>query len=152
MAAVGAPGVRPEAGGAYHYLLMVTVYAQAAVVTVGVVLALICLLGIAAPTLIVGTVERTTAARGGMVVAVVVRLVLGFALLLASPRVRWPDLFAALGWLTLATAVVLPLFGRRRVLSVVDWIRGLHPVVARIWLLVGLLFGLMLAYGAAGVR
>jgi hypothetical protein len=129
---------------------MVVEVAQGFVVFFGAVLVLACLVGIVSPVTLMQRVSRVMTRRGGLVFAVVVRLVLGAALLLAAARSRWPVLFQVLGWLTLAAAVAIPLIGRARITSLVDWIQGFHPVMVRVWLAVGLLFGAVLLYGALG--
>ena len=124
--------------------------AEALIAVFGVLLVLVSAVGILAPGMLLRTVDRVMDRRAGMVVAVAVRVVLGVALLLAASASRWPRVFQVLGWLTLAAAVVIPLLGRDRVSSVVDWMRGVHPILVQVWLVFGVLFGGMLAVGAAG--
>ena len=129
---------------------MVVLGAQAIVAFFGVLLVVISLAGIASPPMLLRTVGRVVDRRRGLVFAVVVRVVLGVALLLAAAVSRWPVLFQVLGWLSLAAAVAIPFIGRERLSSLVDWIQGFHPVVVRVWLVVGLLFGAVLVLGAVG--
>lgn len=127
---------------------MLTYVAQGLVAVAGGVLMVVCLAGIAAPTVLLHGVDRAMTRRSALPAAVTVRVVLAVALLLAASASRWPVLFQVLGWLTLAAAVAIPLLGRARITSLLDWIRGVHPVIVRLWLLAGLLFGGVLLFGA----
>ncbi len=92
-------------------------------------------------------VRAAVAARWGMLFAVGVRIVLGLCLLLAAPSSRLPNAFEVVGWLTLIAAILLPVFGRARLVSFIDRFQGFPLGAIRLWLFAGVLFSLFILYG-----
>ena len=78
--------------------------------------------------------------------AAVVRLVLGTLLLIAAPDTRMPAAVQALGVLTLATAVAVPLVGLERLRAFVRWTLERPPLVQRLGSLLGAALGAFLIY------
>jgi len=90
-----------------------------------------------------GAVERPW----GIYLAVIVRLALGLALIVAAPGSRFPAVFEVLGWVALAAAVALVFLGRERLRSLVGWVDRLPRSLVRSWLVFGAAFGGFLVYG-----
>lgn len=84
----------------------------------------------------------------GIYVAVIVRLVLGSALVVAAPASRFPAVFRVLGLLTIVAAIIVALMGRDRIRRFLAWFseRFSAPVV-RLLLLFGMAFAGFLVYG-----
>ena len=80
--------------------------------------------------------------------AVLVRVVLGVALIIAAPSCRLPVVVTAIGILALIAAVVIPLLGQRRFDRFIDWWLGCRAVVVRAWSLAAMVFGGVLIYAA----
>lgn len=80
--------------------------------------------------------------------AAVVRLVFGTLLIVAAPETRMPAAVQALGVLTLATAVAVPLVGLDRLHAFVRWTLERPPLVLRLGSLVGAALGVFLIYVA----
>jgi len=80
------------------------------------------------------------------VLAVVVRLILGIALIFAAPESRFPTVILVLGWLIIAVAVAFSLMGRTRFRVLVDWALRLANRFGRLSGLLGVLFGGFIIY------
>ena len=103
--------------------------------------------GIYAPDRLLKLVSGAMSQNWGLYVAVIVRLALGLALIIAAPGSRFPLIFQVLGWLAIIAAVVLVAVGSRRIRILIAWFEGLSILVIRLWLLFGLVFGGFLFYG-----
>lgn len=125
-----------------------TAVAQVIVVVFGFAVGLASLWGIVATAPLLAAVRSVLDKVWGMPFAVVVRLVLGIALLFAAPASKFPVLFNWLGFLALIAAAALPVIGRPRMIALLDWFYGLPGFVIRLWLAGGLLFGVFMVYGA----
>lgn len=90
-----------------------------------------------------GTVEKDW----GIHFAVIVRLLLGAALIIAASGSRFPQLFEILGWIAVVAAVAIVFMGRKRLRKFVGWFDRLSPAMIRTWLLFGIAFGAFLVYG-----
>ena len=84
----------------------------------------------------------------GIYIAVIVRLVLGSALIIVAPASLFPIVFQALGVIAIVVAIALVLAGRERIRRFIAWWseRVSAPIV-RMWLLFGAAFGGFLVYG-----
>ena len=80
--------------------------------------------------------------------AAAVRLVFGTLLIVAAPETRMPAVVQALGVLTIATAVAVPLVGLARLHAFVRWTLERPPLVLRLGSLVGAALGAFLIYVA----
>jgi len=78
--------------------------------------------------------------------AILVRLVLGAALISHAPLSRFPLALEVLGWMAVAAALVLLLMGRGRFSRFVRWAFGLAGSLVRIAGVVAVLFGAFLIY------
>lgn len=104
--------------------------------------------GVFAPHKLVALVTSAMDQRWGIYVAVLVRLALGAALIVAAPASPFPVVFQAFGWIAIAAAVVLALLGRERTREfIVEWFRRFAETTIRVWLLFGIAFGGFLIYG-----
>ncbi len=111
----------------------------------GVLAAIIGLLGLANPKIIVGLVEfwrGPTRFR----LAVGVRLVLGTLLLVVAPACRLPLVVQVLGIISIMAAIVILIVGQERLDSFIGWWLARPPAVIRVSALFALFFGVLLVY------
>jgi len=94
-------------------------------------------------------VRTITYQTWGYYVAATVRILLGLALIFAAPGSRFPVVFQFVGWLTIFAAVGILIIGQDRLRKLVEWFDRLSNTVYRAWLVIALVFGLFLIYGAA---
>jgi hypothetical protein len=120
----------------------------AVVLIVSAAVCLLSLWGIYAPRALITLVNDVFEHRAGMIIAVVVRLLLGASLICISPVSRFPAVFAILGWIAVVAAVALMISGRRIVRALLAWIGRSPTALVRLWLVFGFAFGAFLIYGA----
>lgn len=103
--------------------------------------------GVLVPDRLAATVGGVWARPWSMAFAIGIRVLLGTVLILLAPESRLPLLYLVLGWAAIIAAVALPLAGRERVGRLIGWATGLSPLALRAWCLLGVAFGLLVAYG-----
>lgn len=105
-------------------------------------------LGLARPTALMALVERPWRTRAGLVLAVVVRVVVGVVLLTAASSTRFPWWIGGLGALSLVAGALLPLLGYQQLRRFIDWWQAQPDGFVRAWSLVACGFGAFLVYAA----
>ena len=121
---------------------------QTFVVALGVVVIVLAAWGLFAPEKLVAMVTSAMDQSWGMVVAVVVRLALGVALIIAAPVSRFPVAFQVIGAIAIVAAVALLIMGRERTRRFLDWwLQRFSGPMIRLWLLFGIAVGGFLVYG-----
>lgn len=127
---------------------MITGIAQITVLIFGIVVILLAAWGVFAPRQLMQLVTSVMDRAWGIHVAVIVRLVLGVALITVAAESLFPVIFQVLGSIAIVAAVVLALAGRERLRSFVAWWSGRFSTAAiRLWLLFGVAFGGFVVYG-----
>jgi hypothetical protein len=104
--------------------------------------------GLIAPAGLIGVVRKVTSRPDGWVFAVVVRILLGAALLTAAQASRFPLAFTTLGWIAIAAAIGILLIGPARMQKLVDRVARMKPLTIRIWLGLGAVFAGFLLFAA----
>ena len=114
----------------------------------GVVAAIIGLMGLANPESIVVLVEYW---RGPtrFRLAIGVRIVLGIVFLIVAPACRLPVLVRAIGVISIVAAIVILIIGQKRLDLFIGWWLTSPPAVVRISGLFAFLFGVLLIYAGA---
>lgn len=105
--------------------------------------------GLADPEALIRLVKKFSSA-GGYVIAIVVRVILGAAALLAAEASLLPVFLQIIGGLALLAAVSLLLMGRPRFEQLIRWVASFSAAVLRLWLTFGMLFGVALVW-ATGI-
>lgn len=104
--------------------------------------------GIFAPEKLMTFVTSAMDKHWGIYIAVLVRLVLGSALIIVAPASRFPVVFQALGVIAIVAAIALALMGRERIRRFIMWWSERFSVpLIRLWLLFGVAFGGFLVFG-----
>jgi hypothetical protein len=126
---------------------MLLTASQFIVLALGALVAALCVWGILAPDKIMALVHGAMEKDWGFHVAVLARLLLGAALIIAAPESRFPVIFEILGWIAVLAAVAILLMGRERLRKFVAWFQKFSQLMIRVWLLFGIAFGAFLVYG-----
>lgn len=126
---------------------MLLTASQIIVLALGVIVCALSAWGLMAPDKIWKLVNGAMDKDWGIYVAVIARLLLGAALVIASPESRFPLTFEVLGWIAVVAAVAILLLGRERLRKFVAWFEQFSPTIIRVWLLFGIAFGALLIYG-----
>ncbi len=98
------------------------------------------------PDTVFGLMRRHSGTLGIHILAVVVRLALGAALVVYADESRFPVTLAVLGWLTLVVAITLAVMGRSNFLSLMNWAMGFAASYGRLAGVLALLLGGFLIY------
>ena len=127
---------------------MVTFVSQIIVLIIGVTVIVLAGWGIIAPERLMTFVTSAMDKYWGIYIAVIVRLVLGLALIIVAPASLFPIVFRALGMIAIVAAIALVLIGRERIRRFIAWwSERLSAPIVRLWLLFGVAFGGFLVYG-----
>ena len=126
---------------------MMNAASQIAVLALGVVMCAISLWAMVVPIKMMKLVSGVMDKDWGIYFAVIVRLLLGAALIIAGPGSRFPALFEIVGGIAIFAAVVIAIMGRERLRKFIGWFDRLSPAMIRTWLLFGIAFGAFLVYG-----
>ncbi len=121
---------------------------QIIVLAIGVAVIALAAWGVFAPEKLMAFVASAMDKHWGIYIAVIVRLVLGSALIVVAPTSHFPIVFQTLGVIAILAAIVLVFMGRERLRRfVVWWSERFSARMIRLWLLFGMAFGGFLVYG-----
>ena len=126
---------------------MTVLISQYTVYLFGVVIVALSVWGVVVPNRLIALVTGSMNRGAGLYVGIGSRVVLGVALIVAAPPAKFPTLFAVLGWISIAAAIALALFGRTRLRALLGWFERLPTTLVRLWLMVGVVLGAFLLYG-----
>lgn len=112
----------------------------------GIVIAVLGIVGLIAPGSLIRLVSAAWQSRAGLYLAIILRLVLGLALIGAAPGSRFPDALGILGVITILAAVIASMLGFERVRRFVQWWAARPSGFGRAWGLVAAVFGVFLVY------
>ena len=101
--------------------------------------------GLADPQGLIRLVEKFSGV-GGYIFAIVVRVILGVAALLAAESSLLPVFLQIFGGLALLAAVGLLVIGRPRFEQLIRWVASFSAALLRLWLIFGMLFGVALIW------
>ena len=98
------------------------------------------------PETIFGLLRRKFESISMHFLAVVVRVILGVALIMCATESRYPTAILILGWISIVAASVLGIMGRTNFKRLMSWALSLAPSFGRIGGLLAISFGGFLIY------
>ena len=98
------------------------------------------------PETVFGLLRRKSESPGMHILAVVVRIILGVALLLCAAESKYPTAILILGWISIVAASVLGIMGRTNFRRLMSWALSLKPSIGRIGGFIAILFGAFLIH------
>ena len=98
------------------------------------------------PDTIFGLLRNKLESLSLHILAVVVRIILGVALIMYATESRYPTVISILGWISIVAASVLGIMGRNNFKRLMSWALRLAPTYGRIGGLLAILFGSFLIY------
>jgi len=93
------------------------------------------------PETVFGLMRRNLESFGLHILAVVVRIIIGVALITCAAESKYPTTILILGWVSIVAATVLGVMGRTNFRRLMSWALGLAPSFGRIGGLLAILFG-----------
>ena len=112
---------------------IIIIFATATVIT-GIVIVI-------NPETVFGLLRRKMDSLGLHISAVVVRLIIGAALVMYAAESRYPTAILILGWISIVAACVLGIMGRTKFKGLMSWALGLAPTFGRLGGILAILFG-----------
>jgi len=98
------------------------------------------------PETVFGLLRRNLESVSLHILAVVVRIVIGVALMMAAAESKYPTVILILGWVSIAAATVLAIMGRNNFRRLITWALGLTDTFGRSGGFFAILFGGFLIY------
>jgi hypothetical protein len=117
----------------------------------GLIIAVLGLLGVAAPTILLQSASFTLT-QIGLYGAAAFRVIVGLVLILAAPTSRMPRTLRVLGGLIVIGGIATPFIGVERARAMVEWWSALGPVFMRVWAALAVLLGSFIIYAASPRR
>lgn len=111
----------------------------------GVLIILACAYGLADPQGLMRHIEKFSSV-GGYIFAIVVRVILGAAALMAAADSLLPVFLEIIGGISLIAAAVLLLIGKGRFSRLIQWVASFNSSFLRLWLVFGMLFGVAMVW------
>lgn len=127
---------------------MLIFVSQIVVMVIGFALFVVAAWGVFEPGKLIGFVTSAMDRHSAIFIAVIVRLVMGAALIVAAPASHFPIVFHGVGVILILAAIILVLMGRERLQRFLVWCSDEIPVqIIRLGLVLGAVFGGFLVYG-----
>lgn len=98
------------------------------------------------PESVFGLMSRKLNSLGLHILAVVVRIIIGIALIICAAESKYPTAILILGWISIVAASVLGIMGRANFKRLMSWALSVAPSFGRIGGLLAILFGGFLLY------
>lgn len=101
---------------------------------------------LAKPRPVFDLLERHKHAPTLQIIAVVVRVLLGVALIVTAPSSKFPLTLAIIGWIAVFAGVLVAAMGRTRFIQLMDWATKVLPKNAILIGVIAIMLGSFLAY------
>ena len=101
------------------------------------------------PETIFGLIRKKLDSLGLHILAVVVRIIIGVALILCATESKYPTTILIIGWISIVAAFVLGIMGRTNFRRLMSWALSLAPAFGRIGGFLAILFGGFLIHAVA---
>lgn len=117
------------------------------VIAIGAVIVLIGAVGMLLPAAMRALVNIFRS-RFMLIVAAALRFAIGIVLVLAAPDCHFTEAVRMLGFVAIASGLLIPLLGTVRINRLFDWVGGRSDGTVRAWAMVAILLGAFLLVAA----
>jgi hypothetical protein len=93
------------------------------------------------PETVFGLIRRKSESLSLHILAVVVRIILGVALMMYATESKYPTAISILGWISIVAASVLGIMGRTNFMRLMSWTLSFSSSFGRIGGFLAILFG-----------
>ena len=101
------------------------------------------------PETVFGMLRRRLESLGLHILAVVVRIILGVALIMCATESKYPTTILTIGWVSIVAASVLGIMGRTNFMRLISWALSFSHSFGRIGGFLAILFGGFLIHAVA---
>jgi hypothetical protein len=98
------------------------------------------------PETVFGLIRRNFESLGVHILAVVIRIIIGVALIMVAAESNYPTTILIIGWISITAASILGIMGRRNFKRLISWALGVVPSFGRIGGVIAILFGAFLIH------
>jgi hypothetical protein len=118
---------------------------------IGALMICLGLIGLVAPGSFLAGAEYSLTPKGLYIIAAL-RIVVGFGLLIATSISRWPTTMRVFGVIAIIAGITTALMGVDRARAIFTWSSTHGTGIIRIWGVIALLVGCIIAFAFAGSR
>ena len=93
------------------------------------------------PETVFGPIRRNSESLSLHILAVVVRIIIGVALIVCAAESKYPATILIIGWVSIVAASVLGIMGRTNFMRLMSWALSVAPSFGRIGGFLAILFG-----------
>ena len=93
------------------------------------------------PETVFGLIRRNLESFSLHVLAVVIRIIIGVALITYAAESKYPTAILIIGWISIIAATVLGIMGRKNFLRLMSWALRVAPSLGRVGGILAILFG-----------
>ena len=126
---------------------MTTTILQGFVALFGVIIVGICAYGALVPEKFSGSIKATVQKSWAIYAAAGTRILFGILLITIADVTRAPSLFQGFGFFVILAGVLIPVLGRVRIESLMNWFLDKGTGFTRVWMVSGVVFGLLIVHG-----
>ena len=98
------------------------------------------------PETVFGLLRRNFESLSIHILAVVIRIIIGVALIMAAAESNYPTTILIIGWISIIAASILGIMGRKNFKRLISWALSIVPFFGRIGGLIAILFGAFLIH------
>ena len=98
------------------------------------------------PETVFGLIRRNFESLGVHILAVVIRIIIGVALVMVAAESNYPTALLIIGWISIIAASILGMMGRTNFKRLMSWALGVVPSFGRIGGVIAILFGAFLIH------
>ena len=98
------------------------------------------------PEMVFGLIRRNSESLGLHVLAVVIRIIIGIALIVCAAKSKYPTTILIIGWISIVAASALGIMGRTNFKRLMSWALRVAPSFGRVGGLLAILFGSFLIH------
>ena len=93
------------------------------------------------PETVFGLIRRNSESLSLHILAVVIRIIIGVALIMSATESKYPTTILVIGWISIVAASVLGIMGRTNFMRLMSWALSVAPSFGRIGGVLAILFG-----------
>lgn len=98
------------------------------------------------PETVFGLIRRNFESLSVHILAVVIRIIIGVALIMVAASSNYPTTILIIGWISIIAASILGIMGRKNFMRLMSWALNIAPSFGRLGGIIAILFGAFLIH------